>query len=495
MKYSILATLLLIALAFTTSSNAQVGIGVATANIAASAQLDVTSTTKGFLPPRMTYAQRNAIVNPGTGLIVYCTNCGTNGEMQYYNGTNWMSTAMGGGMSPNYISTSAISNLTGNIATCGGSISTDGNATLAARGVCWSTSSIPTIAMRKTVDGTGTGLFTSAITELTRNTTYYVRSYATNAYSTVYGNEVIFTTLDMTIPSISTSAISNITYSTATCGGNISSGGNATVTARGVCWSSSSSPTIALITKTVDGTGTGAFTSAITGLANNTTYYVRSYATNGAGTAYGNEVVLTTILDPNPNVTIGKQIWSTQNLNVDRYRNGVIIPQVTYYAQWNSLTTGAWCWYENDSTKYGATYGRLYNWYAANDPRGLAPAGWHIPSEKEWNTLATTLGGYSIAGGAMKSTCGWVAPNNGGTNSSGFSGLAGGECGAFFYYGTMYYGQTQKIGTDANFWSSTELPAPNNSNAYYCSLSYFTPVLSAPAVQKRVGFSVRCIKD
>lgn len=496
MKNTILTTLLLIALTSTTNSNAQVGIGVTTGNIAASAQLDVSSTTKGFLPPRMTYAQRNAIVTPGAGLIIYCADCGSNGELQYYNGTNWMSTAMGEGISPNYISTSAISNLTGNIATCGGSISTDGNATVTARGVCWSTSSSPTIALStKTVDGTGTGLFTSAITELTHNTTYYVRSYATNAYYTVYGNEVVFTTLDMTIPSISTSAISNITYSTATCGGNISADGNATVTARGVCWSTSTNPTIALSTKTANGTGTGAFTSAITGLADNTTYYVRSFATNGAGTAYGNEVVLTTILDPNPNVTIGTQIWTTQNLNVDHYRNGDIIPEVTTYQQWGDLTTGAWCWYKNDSSKYGTTYGRLYNWYAVNDPRGLAPAGWHIPSNNEWETLTTTLGGASLAGGAMKSTYSWIAPNIGVTNSSGFCGLAGGECGLFFLYNATFCGASQNIGSNANFWSSTEMSAPNNAYAYFRGLYQFVPELGSGGSQKRVGFSVRCIKD
>jgi hypothetical protein len=105
-----------------------------------------------------------------------------------------------------------------------------------------------------------------------------------------------------------------------------------------------------------------------------------------------------------PSVTIGTQIWSTKNLDVARYRNGDTIPQVANATQWGNLTTGAWCWYNNDSATYAATYGRLYNWYAVNDPRGLAPQGWRIPTEGDWVILADYLGGASVAGGKMKST-------------------------------------------------------------------------------------------
>ena len=121
-------------------------------------------------------------------------------------------------------------------------------------------------------------------------------------------------------------------------------------------------------------------------------------------------------------VVIGNQDWMSQNLDVAVYTDGTPIPQVTDPNVWISLTTGAWCWYNNDSATYAATYGRLYNWYAVNDARGFAPQGWHIPSEAEYRTLETTLGSpFVAAGGAMKSTTGWNAPNTGATNSSGFA--------------------------------------------------------------------------
>ena len=209
-------------------------VGVGTASPSASAKLEVNSTNQGFLPPRMTYAQRNAIVNPGVGLIIYCTNCGTNGEMQYYNVTDWMSMEIGiGSIPPSVIptiSTSSVGNIMANTVTCGGNISYNGGATVTTRGVCWSKSSNPTIALStKTSDGRGLGSFTSSITGLTDNTTYHVRSYATNVVGTAYGNEVVFTTLLISVPTITTSSISYLLAGGATCGGNISADGNATV--------------------------------------------------------------------------------------------------------------------------------------------------------------------------------------------------------------------------------------------------------------------------
>jgi uncharacterized protein (TIGR02145 family) len=143
------------------------------------------------------------------------------------------------------------------------------------------------------------------------------------------------------------------------------------------------------------------------------------------GSAWTNMVGAAASPDPDstPRVTIGTQVWTTQNLNVSTYRNGDPIPKVEG-AEWAVLTTGAYCYYNNDSATYAAVYGKLYNWYAVNDSRGLAPAGYHIPSNLEWTTLATTLGGND-AGTAMKSTIGW-SNNGNGTNSSGFSALPGG---------------------------------------------------------------------
>jgi len=244
------------------------------------------------------------------------------GEMMYWNGTAWVSvaptTSLPGTLAktlkfcngaptwedcpaalPTVTSTLAISNISYTTASSGGSISIDGGAAVSARGVCWSTSINPTIALStKTIDGSGIGSFTSSITGLVGGTTYYVRGYATNSVGTAYGNQVVFTATALTLATLTTTAISAITNSTASSGGSISLDGGAAVTARGVCWSTSSNPTAVLSTKTIDGSGTGSFTSSITGLLAATTYYVRAYATNSVGTAYGNQVVFTTTATP-----------------------------------------------------------------------------------------------------------------------------------------------------------------------------------------------------
>ncbi len=279
-----------------------------------------------------------------------------------------------------------------------------------------------------------------------------------------------------------TSTITAISAESATSGGNILADGGATVCFRGVCWSTSSNPTIALSTKTVDGTGRGSFTSSITGLTEITTYYVRSYATNAAGTAYGNEVVFTTPLDLTLQVTIGEQVWTTQNLNVSTYRDGTPIPKVEDAATWASLTYGAYCYYNNDSATYAAVYGKLYNWYAVADVvhGGLAPAGYHIPKDAEWITLETTLG--ANAGTQMKSTSGWLI--NDGTNSSGFSGFPGGQRDI---NGTSVF--VENLGL---WWSSSE---SDDTNAWVRALRYDYSNDLRGYNGKNGGLSVRCIKD
>jgi uncharacterized protein (TIGR02145 family) len=183
--------------------------------------------------------------------------------------------------------TSALNSITQTTAVGGGNVTSQGVSAVTARGVVWSTSPNPTITLAtKTVNGTGTGAFTSNLTGLAPNTTYYIKAYATNATGTGYGEERTF----ITLPNITTTAITDVTENAAKSGGNIAPVGNATITARGVVWSTSPNPTIALSTKTTDGAGTGAFPSNLTGLTSNTTYYVKAYATNSSGTGYGNEV-------------------------------------------------------------------------------------------------------------------------------------------------------------------------------------------------------------
>ena len=203
------------------------------------------------------------------------------------------------------VTTSDVTNITSNSAACGGNVTSDGGGTVIARGVCWSTSQTPTINDFRTANGTGTGTFTSNITGLNPNTKYYVRAYATNEAGTSYGAQKSFTTLgDVTVtePTVSTNTVSSITANTAICGGNVTSDGGGTVTARGVCWSTSQNPTISN-NRSIDGIGTGNFISNLSNLAPQTTYYVRAYATNEAGTSYGAQKSFTT-LDEEPEETI-----------------------------------------------------------------------------------------------------------------------------------------------------------------------------------------------
>lgn len=287
-KIITLATLLISAISFS-----QVGIGTVTPH--ASSMLDITSTTKGFLPPRMTNAEKTAISTPAAGLIVYCTDCGTNGEAQVYNGIRW-------------------SNMIGG-------------------------------------------------------------TTAESAVSLAY-------------------------------------------------------------------------------------------------------------------VTIGTQKWQQNNLEVITYRNGDIIPQVTTNAEWSTLTTGAWCYYRND-TSLGPVYGKLYNFYAVKDPRGLAPTGWHIPTNAEWDTLTTTLGGRASAGNKMKSLGSylenvyglWIVTSTG-DNQRGFSALPGGY--------RFASGGNGDIHITSNWWAS-DLSDTTFAWYRYCKDNLAAVVSTQNPLNS--GYSVRCVKD
>ncbi|MNQ45102.1 Fibrobacter succinogenes major domain [compost metagenome] len=184
-------------------------------------------------------------------------------------------------------------------------------------------------------------------------------------------------------------------------------------------------------------------------------------------------------------VTIGTQVWMKENLNVSRYRNGDIIPQEIEPAAWLNLTIGAWCYYENN-TANGSVYGKLYNWYAVNDPRGLAPTGWHVPSDTEWATLTTYLGGQNVAGAELKEagTTHWMSPNTGATNRSGFTALPGGV--------RQKYGDFFEVRQAGFWWSSTEAAG---EAAWYRQLYYDTGGIGRPGIDKKQGYSVRCLKD
>jgi len=184
-------------------------------------------------------------------------------------------------------------------------------------------------------------------------------------------------------------------------------------------------------------------------------------------------------------ITIGSQNWAPKNLDVASYRNGDPIPEVQDASAWANLTTGAWCYYSNN-TANGTTYGKLYNWYAVNDARGLAPNGYHIPTDAEWTTLSSYLGGTVTAGGKMKEagTSHWLSPNTGATNSSGFTGLPGG---VRDYNGSFYV-----IGANGNWWGSSEY---DTGFAWFRYLNSDNGDVNGYYDDKRIGFSVRCLKD
>lgn len=202
------------------------------------------------------------------------------------------------------LTTTAASSISTTTASSGGNVTYGGNYAVTARGVCWNTATAPTTANSFTSDGGTTGSYSSSLTGLTPGVLYYVRAYVTNASGTTYGPGITFTTTGASVPTLAaTTAITNNFVPLASSGGNVTSDNSSAITARGVCWNTSTNPTTAN-SKTTDAGTTGSYTSSLSGLAANTTYYVRAYATNGIGTAYGAEVSFTTLhLEPTNQAT------------------------------------------------------------------------------------------------------------------------------------------------------------------------------------------------
>jgi len=311
------------------------------------------------------------------------------------------------------------------------------------------------------------------------------------------------------IPVINTTAASCITNSSAISGGQITDDGGSLITSRGVCWNTYGNPTL-LENKTIDGASTGSFTSYLTSLSENQTYYVRAYATNSDGTSYSNQISFTTSVE-SPTVTdidgnvyrtiiIGTQVWMAENLKTTKYKDGTSILIVTDNTEWTALLTPAYCWYNNTATNKN-TYGALYNWYAVNTAK-LAPTGWHVATDEEWTILKNYLitNGYNYDGAtsdnkiakSLAANTDWYSYIVIGTigndlsknNSSGFTALPGGgrsDIGAFYDISSFGY-----------WWISTELDA---ANAWGRLLYYGDVSLNEIGYPKSYGFSVRCVKD
>jgi uncharacterized protein (TIGR02145 family) len=324
-------------------------------------------------------------------------------------------------------------------------------------------------------------------------------------------NLEIPTSRSVTNATLVTLSVTDITDSTAICGGNITNDGGSKVTSQGVCWSQSVNPTL-MDSVAQDKSGSSPFSCKLTHLKGSTTYYVRAFATNAKGTSYGNQVSFTTqaikppttVTDVDGNVykivTIGTQTWMAQNLRVTHYRNGEQIPTVADSVAWCALTAGAMCTHANIThADTISKYGRLYNWYAVNDSRLIAPVGWHVASDAEWSTLITYMethfGTSQNVAKALSSTTDWsydatagaVGNNPAINNYSGFDaypvGLRNSNSGNF-----------EAFGANSFFWTSSEVAVDVYSFGVFRATSSDN-TLTSGNIFKGYGMHVRCVKD
>jgi uncharacterized protein (TIGR02145 family) len=183
-------------------------------------------------------------------------------------------------------------------------------------------------------------------------------------------------------------------------------------------------------------------------------------------------------------VKAGSKIWTGENLDVTHFQNGDSIPEVKDPKEWALLKTAAWC-YNDNKKENGKIYGKLYNWYAVSDPRGIAPKGWHVATDSEWNALSDELGGAAVAGGALKANRLWKESKGDGDNESGLAVLPGGAR-------RDNDGWFMPPGEYSRLWSSTEASA---KGAWSRSIGYFDTVLRRGEANKKIGFYLRCVKD
>lgn len=358
------------------------------------------------------------------------------------------------------------------------------------KGVCWSNGRIPDISDSHVSGGDGDSDFNLQITNLDPNMIYYARTYATNKYRTGYGQVLSFKTNPTpTLPSLQTSNPTSVTQFSASCSALLQTVTYKTITSIGFCWSTHAKPKINDFIKVYPGTvyPGSTYTTTITGLTSNTTYYLRAYATNEDGTSYGTEVQFKTtsgsVTDINGNVygtvMIGGKEWMTENLRVNRFNDGTTIPFVNNTNSWSSLTTPGYCNYNNASTT-STPYGKLYNWYCVSSAKNIAPVGWHVSTDADWDSLESALGSDS-AGIKIKAS-GYQYWNYGnGTNQSGFSAIGAGYCTAGQYFSQETY--------NAYFWIQ------NPSTKYLQLSSSYNYIFRDYLYYEGTGMSIRCVKD
>jgi uncharacterized protein (TIGR02145 family) len=401
------------------------------------------------------------------------------------------------------VKTGSVKEITPFTAIVEGTVISDGDDVLLARGISVSTDpncryTTSGNSAKNITSGNSVGNYEIKLTELTKNTTYYVRAHAINYAGWSYGDIVTFKTEPLVLPpAVRTNFATGITLSSAIVIGLITNTGDGEILEKGACWSTSKTPTLNDEKAVDEGeVENQLITGYITGLESNKTYYARSYCINSAGTAYGDVVSFTTGMKTNETVTdidgniyhiikIGSQVWMVENLKTTRYRDGSPIPNISNNDEWVKLKTGACCDYENKSSNSN-TYGKLYNWYAAADSRNIAPAGWRVPTSEDYDLLASYLGGWKVAGGKLKEagTAHWSSPNISGTNETGFTGLPAGRRDSSYSFEDLYY--------TGYFWTSSP---PDNGSARCWMIMQRRADFGKSSGYLENGYSIRCIRE
>jgi uncharacterized protein (TIGR02145 family) len=394
-------------------------------------------------------------------------------------------------------------------AVVGGKVISDGGSAITSRGFCWSTSGSPTIIDTHNSVVGDIGVFQAVLERLVPASTYYIRAFASNKFATGYGEVLTFESGLGELPEISTERISSINSTSAVSGGIISYDGGSDITSRGVCWSTGANPTLDN-PHSIDKINMAQFTSQIQGLSESTTYYVRAYATNLAGTGYGDQRTFKTLSDSASTVLfspllfssslvygtvkdvaynvyktiqIGSQTWMAENLKTVLFSDGSQIANNSDIKGWPNYTLDAFVWYNND-VSFQVAYGPLYNWYAVNTGK-LCPAGWHIPSKLEFETLITVLGGENSAGAELKESGNvhWLPPNALSDNQSGFTAIPAGH---------VISGEFKSFRAAGSLWSANE---SNSGSSFTMLLEHNSSSATIKAVNKTDGMSVRCVKN
>lgn len=395
------------------------------------------------------------------------------------------------------VSTSSVSDITQTSANLNGEVTNAGSSAVTTRGFAYSIETAPDIADLTVAAGSGTGNFNAVVSNLTANTTYFVRAYATNDVGTTYGNEVSFTT-SPGAPMVTTMVATNVETFTAEVGGEVTNDGGHPVTDRGIVWSTEANPDMT-DNVVAGGTGIGAFTITLVDLEPETTYYTKAYATNSIATTFGQEESFTTpaytVSDVDGNVygviELCGQFWLTSNLKTTKYTNGDPLTDgsVTNF-DWLNNTEGAFT-YPNGEPTNNDHFGKLYNFEAIRDSRGVCPTGWHVATDTNWGELEVCYGmdPAEVYTGVTR-TC----PRAPELFEGGISGLDITKAGSLFFSSITGATQWNGFGSRGWYFTGTVRTSTTNWNRELNRLDDPTKIYRAGSGRSNIG-AVRCVRD